>query len=272
MDEILDAEDVVLAQIGLNDLVVGEGDALLIDLAVSTLVDEFPDGLEVGLAVGNIGLNQSEHLLSGAGSLHKDAVVDLEEAEELEDFAGLGSDLIDTTAKFSGLRDMRLAWRHSPTNTDNKVDLWLGWDVEITGRPCSALETNLILLLGGVLLNILFSTLEDHLAFGLGSLEGRELEIRLDRQRLQMFSPERWLIQGIIDDRNRLAIGRRNECIINMFRRLKTHLASLRGSSEALFPGLFVLLALLEESLRDFDGLTKLFQRKFSPSNTVSAD
>ena len=48
--EILDREDVVLAKGLLDDLVVGERDALLIDLPVATLVDELTDGLQVGLA------------------------------------------------------------------------------------------------------------------------------------------------------------------------------------------------------------------------------
>ena len=38
--EVLDGEDVVFAEGGLNDLVVREGNALLVDLAVSALVDQ----------------------------------------------------------------------------------------------------------------------------------------------------------------------------------------------------------------------------------------
>ena len=48
--EILNGEDVVLAESLLNDGVVGEGDALLVDLAVAALVDKLTDGLQVGLA------------------------------------------------------------------------------------------------------------------------------------------------------------------------------------------------------------------------------
>ena len=49
--EILNGEDVVLAEGFLDDSVVGEGDTLLVDLAVTALVDKFADGLKVGLAV-----------------------------------------------------------------------------------------------------------------------------------------------------------------------------------------------------------------------------
>lgn len=43
VDKVLNAEDVILAKLLLDDRVVGEGDALLVDLAVSTLVDQFSD-------------------------------------------------------------------------------------------------------------------------------------------------------------------------------------------------------------------------------------
>ena len=50
--EILNGEDIVLAESLLDDGVVGEGDALLVDLAVAALVDQLTDGLQVRLAIG----------------------------------------------------------------------------------------------------------------------------------------------------------------------------------------------------------------------------
>lgn len=49
VDEILDGEDVVLAKCLLDDGVVVEGNALLVDLSVATLVHELTDGLQVRL-------------------------------------------------------------------------------------------------------------------------------------------------------------------------------------------------------------------------------
>ena len=46
--------------------------------------------------VGDVGLNKTEHLLGRLRDLNKHTVVDLEEAEELEDFTGLGGDVVDT--------------------------------------------------------------------------------------------------------------------------------------------------------------------------------
>ena len=50
MDEILNAKDVVFTEVSLDDAVVGKRDALLVDLAVTALVDQLTDCLQVGLA------------------------------------------------------------------------------------------------------------------------------------------------------------------------------------------------------------------------------
>lgn len=90
-------DDAVLAEELLDDGVVGDGDALAVDLGVAALVDELADGLEVDLAVGDVGRDEVEHLLGRLGDADKDTVVDLEQAEELEDLLGLGGDLRDTS-------------------------------------------------------------------------------------------------------------------------------------------------------------------------------
>lgn len=46
--------------------------------------------------VGDVWLDETKHLLGGLGDADEDAVVDLEETEELQDLAGLGGDLGDT--------------------------------------------------------------------------------------------------------------------------------------------------------------------------------
>ena len=96
MDQILHAHDSIFAQIVFDDLIVGERDTLFIDFAVSALVNEFADGLEIGIAVGDVGFDDFEHFRGGFGEAHEDAVVDLEEAKELEGLAGFGSHLGDT--------------------------------------------------------------------------------------------------------------------------------------------------------------------------------
>lgn len=97
VDEILNADDAVLAEVLLDDRVVGESNALAVNLAVSALVDELLDALEVGIAIGNPRLDDLDHLGGGLGDADEDTVVDLEETEELKDLARLRGNLVDTT-------------------------------------------------------------------------------------------------------------------------------------------------------------------------------
>lgn len=152
VNEVLHADDTVLAELLLNDGVVGDGDTLAVDLGVAALVDKLADSLEVGLTVGNVWLNETEHLLGRLGDTNKDTVVDLEETEKLHDLLGLGGDLGDTL------------------ETDDKVDLGLGRDVVVSGLASLTLKTDLLFLLGNVLLDVLVGALEDDLALSLAGL------------------------------------------------------------------------------------------------------
>lgn len=148
VNDVLDREDTVLAEVLLDDLVVVDGETLAVDLGVTTLVDEVTDGLEVRGTVGDVRLNKLEHLRGGLGQTNKDTVVDLEETEELQDLAGLGGDVVDTT------------------ETDNEDDLGLAGNVEVTLGLGGTAETDLLALSSAVLLGVLLGTLEDDLALG----------------------------------------------------------------------------------------------------------
>lgn len=153
VDEILHADNAVLAEVVLNDSVVSEGNALLIDLAVTSLVDELLDGLQVGVTVGDPGLNDLEHLSGGLGDLDEDTVVNLKETEKLEDLAGLGGHLVDTL------------------DSDDEDQLGLSRDVGRVLRLGNAVKADLLALCVAVLLDVLLSTLEDDAALVLvGSL------------------------------------------------------------------------------------------------------
>lgn len=152
VNEILHADDAVLAKVLLDDAVVGEGNALLVDLSVSALVDELLDSLEVGVAVGNPGLDNLQHLGGGLGDADEDTVVDLEKTEKLEDLAGLGRNLVDTL------------------DTDDEDELGLSRDMESTLLLGKTGETELLALLITVLLDVLLSTLEDDAALLLAGL------------------------------------------------------------------------------------------------------
>ena len=96
VDQILHAHQAIFAQVILDKLVVGKSNALFVNLAIATLVDELADGLEIGVAVGNVRVDDGQHLLSGLGQSDEDTAVDLDESEELQNLAWLGSNLVDT--------------------------------------------------------------------------------------------------------------------------------------------------------------------------------
>jgi len=143
VDQILHADDAVLAEVVFDKLVVGQSDALLVDLSVSTLVDELSDGLEVGVAVGDVWVDNGQHLLGGLGQLDEDAIVDLKKSEKLEDLARLGSNLVDTL------------------DSDDEDKLGLLINEEGALLLAQARESDLFTLLITVLLHVLLSTLED---------------------------------------------------------------------------------------------------------------
>ena len=114
VDQILHADNAVLAETAFDESIVGEGNALLVDLSVSALVDEFTDGLQVGVSVGDPWLDDLEHLQGGLGHANKNTVVDLEKTEELEDLARLWCNLVDTVRIVSMLLGERGIGRLTP--------------------------------------------------------------------------------------------------------------------------------------------------------------
>jgi len=143
VDQILHADNAVLAEGVLDDGVIGESNALLVDLSVSTLVDELTNSLEVRVSVCDPWLDNLQHLESGLGHPNEDTIVDLEETEELEDLAGLWCDLVDTL------------------DTDNKDQLLLSRDVEGVVLLGNTSKTDLLTLRVTIFLDVLLGTLED---------------------------------------------------------------------------------------------------------------
>merc|ERR1719440_1401871 len=94
----------------LDDLVVREGDTLAADLAEAALVNQLLDRLESRVAVHDVRVDFHEVVHDGLVHLHEDAVVDLEEAQNLHDVARLGVHPVDT-AQAHHEEQLRL-WLH----------------------------------------------------------------------------------------------------------------------------------------------------------------
>lgn len=173
VNEILHADDTVLAEALLDDGIVGQGNALLVDLAVPALVDELLHALEVGVTVGNPGLDDLDHLSGSLGDTDEDTVVDLEKTEELEDLAGLGGNLVDTL------------------NADDEDQLLLGRDVEAAFLLGNAVEADLLALGITVLIDVLLSTLEDDTTLLLVGLRRNHvnIDVTVTNETLRCISP-----------------------------------------------------------------------------------
>ena len=180
VDQVLHADNAVLGKVLLDDGVVGEGNALLVDLGVSALVDELADRLQVGVTVGDERLDDLEHLRGGLGQTDEDTVVDLEKTEELESLALLGVDLVDTL------------------DAGNEDELGLGRDVVRALGLGDASKTDLLTLVVAVLLDVGLGALEDLLTLGLGLLfmtvsDGSRKAMLIECEDSRFLRSERWL-------------------------------------------------------------------------------
>ena len=81
MHQILHTDDADFTQALLDDLIIGEGDSLLVDLSISALVNKVADGFYARVPIGDVGFDDFEHFRSSFGELDEDAVVDLKETE-----------------------------------------------------------------------------------------------------------------------------------------------------------------------------------------------
>ena len=146
VDDVLNAKETVLAKGSLDDAVVSDGNALLVNVGKSALVDELADSLEGGVAEGDVGLDDAEHLKDGLGETNEDTVVELAQAQQLQDLAGLGAHVVDTA------------------DANHESDLGLRLNEEGAGSLSITTSLDQLQLTCTVLLGVSLSTLEDDLA------------------------------------------------------------------------------------------------------------
>jgi 2-succinyl-5-enolpyruvyl-6-hydroxy-3-cyclohexene-1-carboxylate synthase len=155
VNKIFNTDDVVLAERLFNNRVISDGDTLLVNLSISTLVDQTTNGLQVRVTVGNIRLNQLKHLRGSLVKTNKDTIVDLQKTQKLKNLTRLGSNVVNTT------------------DTNNKDKLLLGRNVVVTLSLSLTTKTDLVLSGSLVFRIILGSTLEKFASLGKLSLQIR---------------------------------------------------------------------------------------------------
>jgi hypothetical protein len=145
VDQVLNGDDTELTKGFLNDGVFRQWDSLLVDLTVTSLVDQLLDGRKGWVTVSNVWLNKLQELSGGLGELDEDTSVDLQQSQQLQNLSWLWCDLVDTL------------------DSDNKDKLWLSWNVVRTSSLSLTLSSNDGTVRLVVLLLVSSSSLEDGL-------------------------------------------------------------------------------------------------------------
>jgi len=157
-DQILNTDDLVGSEDLLNDFVRSDGNSLLVDLSVSSLVDQVGDSVSGGVSESDKRLDLLDHVKSSSVDSDEDGIVDLSESEQLEDLFGLRSHMVDTS------------------DSDHKDDSRFSGDVERTGSSGLSLKIYSFLLFSSEFLVMFFTSLSifSSLGLGLSSLLGEE--------------------------------------------------------------------------------------------------
>lgn len=145
VDQILNGDDTELTKSSLDDGVLRQWDSLLVDLTVTSLVDQLLDGRKGWVTVSNVWLNKLQELGGSLGELDKDTSVDLQQSQQLQNLSWLWSNLVDTL------------------DSDNKDELWLSLNVVRTSSLSLTLSVDDSTLSFVVLLLVSSSSLKDSL-------------------------------------------------------------------------------------------------------------
>jgi len=153
VEKVFHRDNTVLAEGSLNNLVVVKGNTLLVDLSVTTLVQQLANSGMVGIAVGNVRFNQSEELLGSLGNSQENTIVNLQKSEKLKSLSGLRCNLVNTL------------------DSNDENELGLRGNIERTIGLSSTLLLNNRALSLVVFFLISSGFLKDNLSLLLGSLE-----------------------------------------------------------------------------------------------------
>merc|ERR1712243_47688 len=132
-----------------------------LELAISALVDELTDGLEVGITPCDVRIGDTQHAQRRLVQLDESSVVDLTQTQQLKDLSDSGMESVDTP------------------NPHHDGQLGLGRDVEVAVFPGIAGQTELISLGGLVLLGVSLGLLENGHALGFRRLLLQESSLDL---------------------------------------------------------------------------------------------
>ena len=154
VNQIFDANDTLIAQHLLHHAVIRQRNSLLVNLTVTSLVNQIFHRLQVRVTPHDVRLNLSQSVHRGFVHLHEDAVVNLSQSQQLQNVPRLRVHVVQTS------------------QSHDKDQLLFRFDVEAALSSGFSLQANQILLLGFVLLHVLFGALEHLFALLLLGLLG----------------------------------------------------------------------------------------------------
>jgi len=162
VDQIFSADDAELTKGLFNDNIAGDGDSLLVDLTITSLVDQVRKSMSGGITESDIRFDLLDHVKSSSVNSDEGSVVDLSKSEQLEDLSDLRSQIVDTS------------------DSNHKDDLRFSGNVERTGSSSFSSELDTFLLFSDEFLVMSFTSLGvfnslslgDFLSLGDPSLSG----------------------------------------------------------------------------------------------------
>jgi len=141
VDQIFNADDAVLTKSLFNDLVISDGDSLLVDLTETSLVNQVRDGMSGGISESDIRFDLLDHVKGSSVDSDEGGVVDLSESEQLKDLSDLRSQIVNTS------------------DSNHKDDLRFSGDVERTSSSSFSSELDSLGLFSSEFLVMSFGSL-----------------------------------------------------------------------------------------------------------------
>jgi len=142
VDEILNTDDAKLAELCLDDVVTGDRGTVALGLDKSSLVNELANTLQIGGAPCDVGFANAEHVDGGFVQLDEHSIVDLTQAEQLENLFYLGRNLVNTT------------------DSHNEGQFWVSGNIEVSFLLGISSQPDLIPFLVLIFLGIFLGSLE----------------------------------------------------------------------------------------------------------------
>jgi hypothetical protein len=116
IDEVFNGVNSDLAESLLNDGVVSKGNSLFVDFSISSLENEFADGLSGWITEGDVWFNSSDEVRRCFVDSHEGTVVDLSKSKDSEDPDDFWVQLVNTS------------------DSDDESELGLSCDVDLSGE------------------------------------------------------------------------------------------------------------------------------------------